>query len=292
MPVLLNKGQTINGIQVPNGFVVFGLDKNTEDKLTQGGAGSPVNLAVLGNTDAAAVKALVSKDGIPYALAQSGIPFVMPSSGSVASNGNLSGLTAFNVVYGWCYCYFPAGAVFAGSTAGWYLTNLTGATIGTIYADTYTSGQPSIPATPTPIVAAGPGAYTQATGADIPGPSCIVPADVMGANGTLYWERATNNNNSANQKIYNTYLGAQVLSGATHTTNPYHGALGTVKNRGSKLAQFGLNSQNGDPGNAGGMKYLTLDTTQPQTFTHAIRLNTATDYAVIESFAFYVRPKS
>lgn len=64
MPVLLNKGQTINGITVPNGFVVFGLDKDTEGKLTQGGAASPVNLAVLGDTDAAAVKGMVLGGGI------------------------------------------------------------------------------------------------------------------------------------------------------------------------------------------------------------------------------------
>lgn len=70
MPVLLNKGQTINGIAVPNGFVVFGLDKNTEDKLTQGGAGSAVNLAVLGDTDAAAVKGMVSGDGVPGLIAR------------------------------------------------------------------------------------------------------------------------------------------------------------------------------------------------------------------------------
>lgn len=243
------------------------------------------------STDADYAAAVVgAAGGVPMILAQSGIPFVMPSSGSVASNGNLSGLTAFNTVYGWCYCYFPAGAVFSGSAGGWYLTNLTGATVGTIYADTYSSGQPTIPDSPTPIIAAGPGAYTQATGADVPGPSCIVPAGALGPNGALYWERATNNNNSAGSKNYNTYLGATVLSGATHTTNPYHGALGTLKNRGSAQRQFCLNSQNGDPGNAGGMKYLTLDTNQAQVFAHSIRINTATDFAVIESFAFYYRP--
>lgn len=236
--------------------------------------------------------AVVGAADVYAALAQSGIPFVMPSSGSVASNGNLSGLTAFNTVYGWCYCYFPAGAVFAGSTAGWYLTNLTGATIGTIYANTYTSGQPSIPATPTPISAAGPGAYTQTTGADVPGPSCIVPADSMGANGAVAWERATNNNNSAGTKSYNVYFGAQVISGASQTTNPYAGGWGTLKNRGTKGAQYALNGQNGDVGNAGGQKYLTIDTTQAQVFSHALKLSVATDYAVIESFAFFIRPKS
>lgn len=230
--------------------------------------------------------------GIPQALAQSGIAFVLPSSGSVAANGNLSGLTAFNTSYGWCYCYFPAGAVFAGSVAGWYLTNLTGATVGTIYADTYTSGQPSIPAVPTPIVAAGPGAYTQTTGVDLPGPSAIVPANAMGPNGALYWERATNNNNTVGTKSYATFFGALSVSASSQTTNPYAGALGTIKNRGTNFAQHALNAQNGDVGSAGGMKYLTIDTTQAQIITHTLKLATATDYAVIETFAFYIRPKS
>jgi len=64
MPVLINKGQTINGISVPAGFAIFGLDKDTEDKLKQGGGGQTVNLAVLGDADAAAVKGMVSKAGI------------------------------------------------------------------------------------------------------------------------------------------------------------------------------------------------------------------------------------
>lgn len=230
--------------------------------------------------------------GIPQVLAQSGIAFVLPSSGSVAANGNLSGLTAFNTSYGWCYCYFPAGAVFAGSVAGWYLTNLTGATVGTIYNNTYTSGQPRIPAIPTPIVAAGPGAYTQTTAIDIPGPSAIVPAGAMGANGALYWERATNNNNTAGTKSYATFFGALSISAASQTTNPYAGAIGTIKNRGSASAQHALNSQNGDAGSAGGMKYLTIDTTQPQVISHTLKLAVATDYCVIETFAFYLRPNS
>lgn len=60
MPVLINKAQTINGVTVPAGFAIFGLDVDTEAKLKAGGAGTTVNLAVLGDTDATAVKGLVS----------------------------------------------------------------------------------------------------------------------------------------------------------------------------------------------------------------------------------------
>jgi hypothetical protein len=237
------------------------------------------------------VESLVSGDGIVRTLAQSGIPFILPSSGNIASNGNLSSLTGLPAAMGWSYLYFPAGAVYAGSAAGWYLCNMTGATFGTIYNNTYLSGQPSLPASPTPIVAAGPGAYTQTTGIDIPGPQAVVEAGAMGPNGAIQWERVTYTPNNANNKVINTYLGATVMCGHTATTITATGAAGTIKNRGDAAKNTSISTTYGDA-NAGSIKRTTVDTAQAQIVSHALQLAVATDYAIIESFGFYICPKS
>ena len=51
---------------------------------------------------------------------QSGLPIIMPSSGSIGTNGALTLNTALPQIYANCYMYFPVGAVFAGSAAGLY----------------------------------------------------------------------------------------------------------------------------------------------------------------------------
>ena len=225
-------------------------------------------------------------------LAQSAIPFLMPSSGTFGNNGAVSGLTSMNRTIPACYAYFPADAVYAGSLAAWYYTVMSGTTLGTVYADTYTNGTPAIPASPTALVCTGPGAYTQSTGVDIPGPAVTVPANFLGINGELQWERAINNNNSAGVKSYNTYFGGSVVQGSTQTTNPYEGGFGTVKNAGIATRQTSVNGQHGDVGNAGVLNYTTIDTTSDQVLSMTLKLATATDYAIIESFAMRLCPKA
>lgn len=222
-------------------------------------------------------------------LAESGIPFVRQSSCTVGNNGAISGMTGFNTVYGWCYTYWLAGGLFSGSEPGWYLTNLDHATSGKVYNYRYTTGTPTVPANPPAIVATGPGAYTQTTGLDIPGPNVVVPANLLGPNGSLVWERVQNNNNSAGNKVYETYLGANPVSGGTDNTNPYRAAQGRIHNRGVVTRQIAGNGQNGDTGALGGLKYLTCDTSQSIILSQTLNCQIATDYAVIESFYFGIR---
>jgi hypothetical protein len=62
------------------------------------------------------------------------------------------------------WLYFPAGAVYAGSLAGSYWCVPSSIVRATIYDNRYTSpGTLTAPASPTPIVAAGPGVFTQST---------------------------------------------------------------------------------------------------------------------------------
>jgi len=138
---------------------------------------------------------------IPITLAQGGIPVGIASSGSIGNNGALTGHTSLVVTYPNIYLYFPTGAIFTASLAGFYYCVMSSVTAGTIYNNTYTPGYglPQIPASPTAFVTTGPGAYTgTATALDLI--SVPVPAGVMGANGVLDIEHNWAVNNAAGAK--------------------------------------------------------------------------------------------
>lgn len=213
----------------------------------------------------------------------SAIPFVMVANGNITSTtGNITTGTAFDYVIGPSYTYFPAGALFASSPAGWYYVNWTAATLGVVYADTYTNGVPVIPAYPQPLTTV-IAAYTQVTGFDAVGPNYTIPGGSLGPNGVIEWRRIINNNNSAGQKIYNTYFGGSVFQGTTQTTNPKAAGAGSVANRGTELRQVAANAAHGDSGNASTLPKLTIDTRSDQVFSFSLQLATATDFAMIEA---------
>lgn len=218
----------------------------------------------------------------------SALPFVMPASGTVNNTaGAITTGTAFDYVIGPSYSYFPANQLFGGSPAGWYYTVWTAATIGTVYANTYLNGNAQIPAVPTPLTTVA-GAYTQVTGFDVLGPAFVIAANAMGPNGCIEWHRVVNNNNSAGQKIYNTFLGATSFQGVTQTTNPKEAGMGVVRNRGVVSRQAAANAAHGDNNNASAVTKLTIDTSQAQVFGFAMQLAVATDYAMIESHGIKV----
>ena len=102
---------------------------------------------------------------IPFS--RSSTPMILQSSGTVGANGALSNITALPETYsGGAYLHFPAGRLFAGSTAGLYWTVMTSTTAGTVFNNRYISGEPLPPPSLTPIVSSSMGAYTQVTGVD------------------------------------------------------------------------------------------------------------------------------
>lgn len=141
---------------------------------------------------------------VPFVLLSSTIPFVMVSSGTMGNNGALSGLTAVAFAYPRAYVYLPSGAISAGSAAGWYYAVFSYTTAATVYNNTYTTGTPTVPASPTAFVTTGPGAYTQTTGTSpsFYGPNTTLPANVVGKYGTADLFIVTANNNSAGSKGY------------------------------------------------------------------------------------------
>lgn len=140
--------------------------------------------------------------GVALVLNQGGIPFISLSSGSVAANGAISGITALSAIYPDAYCYFPANALATVKAAGWYYCTFSTTTAGVAFLDSYTSGAPTIPASPS-AVTDGKGAFTGDTGEEF-GPTFTVPA--LNATSLLRVTTAYTNTNNANVKTYRTRL--------------------------------------------------------------------------------------
>lgn len=227
-------------------------------------------------------------------LAQTAVPFIKASSGSMGNNGALTGLAALPATYSnGCYLYLPAGAIAAGvpAAAGWYFAVMSSATAGTVYNLTYTSGQPFVPATPSQFAftTTGPGAFTGVATA-VSGPSFTLPANVMGPNGVLELAAVYGCAGSTNSKTVAIKLGTATIYTQTTTTAANVAALAllTCQNQGLTNAQ--VSNQTGSVGfSATGQTYSTQDTTTNLT----LALNgmaIATENLIFDAFSATVTP--
>lgn len=218
------------------------------------------------------------------ALGQSNIPFVLVSSGTMGNNGALSGVTALPTTYASAYVYLPANAISAGSSAGWYYAVFSSTTAATVYNNTYTSGTPTIPGSPTAFVTTGPGAYTQTTGSYISAYTVSVPANSMGTNGAVRLEGLLGYNNTAGSKAARLLFGGSYVSSVAGTTTTNTAFFGGVANRGVANSQVQISSGGMQyTGTTTGLTYLTKDTTSAQDMVVQMQLvSAATDTLVLE----------
>lgn len=230
----------------------------------------------------------------PYTLSQSAVPFIMPSSGSMGNNGALTMTTALpNAYLGGGFIYLPANAISVGSAAGWYWYVGTTTTTGTVYNNTYTSGpvKQSIPSTPTAFVTTGPGAYTQSTSvtADFDGPKITVPANSIGANGSLELYSLFTVPNNANTKPV-----AIKESGSTLSTSSGLASVAgqkfwwTFENRNNPAINLGQSGV-GALVSGNSSLFFTRNTALDTVWNFSFALGTATDYIVLESFEVQVK---
>lgn len=236
-------------------------------------------------------------NGVPIILAQSAIPMILPSSGTMGANGSLTGLTAlpYTVFPQPCFMYFPAGKVFSGSPAGMYYASITAATTAQVYNNMYTSGRPqdAIPVVPTPVVDAGPGAYTQTTAADIEMFSVPLPGMMLGLWGSLRFRAMWAGNNNANAKIIPSKLGGTQFGGSSIniTSSPGGTQIRGLTNRGSynkQICMGGSAFANGADGTS--PTYLAIDTSVDKALTLSANMATATDYMILEGFVAEILP--
>lgn len=226
--------------------------------------------------------------GTTYILAQSGVPMILPSSGSIGNNGALTLTTALPATYsGGCYMYFPANAIAAGVPAGLYYVVMSSTTVGTIYNNTYSSGTPAIPASPTAFVTTGPGAYTQTTATEITLASITVPPSTIGSYGTLRYSAQPQWNNSAGAKVKTVKFGGTTFLSVSRTTTTNDEWLLSIRNQG-EAAQVHANSV--VPTSNITVTRRAINTAQSQAFAVIGQVAVATDYILLESFSLEVMP--
>lgn len=214
--------------------------------------------------------------GIANLYAQN-IPFIFAPSGSIAvTTGVVTLGTALDKTYPNCYMYFPAGA-WTGSTAGWYYVVMSSTTLGTVNSNAYTTGVPTIPASPT-LVTTGAGAYTQTTGSYIAGPQFTVQGNLVGVNGKLRSNYGFTATNSAGNKFVKAVYGTAISGdGALLTTGLYQANSVTISNLGIATKQTYLQTFAAE-----GFDLTSVTSSSNQTFSLQCKLATATDWMVIQ----------
>lgn len=227
-------------------------------------------------------------------FAQTAIPFVIASSGSMANNGAISGLAALPATYSnGCYLYLPVNSISASlpASAGWYFAIMSSATAGTVYNNNYASGQPVLwtAATATAFVTTGPGAFTGVSTA-VTGPNWSLPANTLGPNGVLEIAAVYGCAGSVNSKTVGVSFGAAAIYSQTTTTAANVAALAllTCQNQGKTNAQ--VSNQTGAVGfSATGQTYSTQDTTTNLTLAMT-GTKVAAENLIFDSFSVTVTP--
>jgi hypothetical protein len=198
------------------------------------------------------------------------------------------------------YILLPTGAIFAGSAAGWYYIQLASTTQGTLFNNTYSSGLPVVPGSPTAFSTTGPGAYT-ATTAGTNGPALTINANVIGINGRLELYVLADYSNTANQKNVQGLLGAQLFGGQFNNTanNQQIPMLFSITNRGVANKQsftennIGVGGVDSAASQTAPSRGAGIDTTSNQTLAITTALTTASsDWVVLESYSIKLFPSS
>jgi hypothetical protein len=175
-----------------------------------------------------------------------GIPFVIPpgdgGSTGLLFTGTLGTFSLAGSPPAWaslkgCYIWMPAG--FGGSAypAGWYWGVFSGDTAGILYMDTYVSGIPKRPISPTPFPVNLSGRITTPT-SEITGPTGFtLKGGSLGPNGKLKFHAKVTGNITSN-KAYSVFLGSNRLFLISPiTTSPTVEFLVSSSNQGSESMQ-------------------------------------------------------
>lgn len=226
-------------------------------------------------------------------LQKTAIPFIIAPTGTMANNGAITLGTALPSTYANAYIYLPAGAVAAGvpAAAAWLFCQMSSATVGTVFNNAYTTGVPTIPTSPTAFATTGPGAYTGVTTA-VTGPQITIPANTLGANGTLRIFSLWTNPSTAGNKTDAVSVGGTTVYSAGLGTGATSNAVSTeIICRGSQAAQVAPSSNNsGYQFNGNANQYLTINFALAQIVAFVGTVATATDFIVLEGYGIEVMP--
>ena len=229
-----------------------------------------------------------------------GIPFVMfPGNGSTVGLQFTGSAGAFTLsasaiptnhyaLLSGFYTYLPAN--FGGQTidAGWYWATLSSDTAGILYQNTYTSGTPTIPATPTAFVANLTGWLTQSLSEITALNGFTLFGGSLGKNGDLTWWWRLGGNTSGSKAI-KIKLGGTTLMNIPVSTSPGVEASGKIKNIGRQDKQIiSRYSSLTGIGQAGATysanEVSSIDTSSDKTITVTLLLQTTSDALALMAF--------
>lgn len=226
------------------------------------------------------------------------VPAILPSSGTVAANGQITLSTALPATYSvGCWLYLPATALASG-ISGMYYAVFSSTTVGTVYTNYGDPAVGFIPTIPSGILtpAVGTGvAYTQTTAADISVMSKLLPGNYLGANGTLRGEYSFLLPNTANTKTCKTKLAGTDIRSIALTSSPSYRDNYVFKCTGSINNQFmtpGTNSTTpfGITTSIIPSQYA-IDLTTSQWLIMVLRLANAVDYAILNYVTIDIKRK-
>ncbi len=223
----------------------------------------------------------------PVTTLLSGIPFILLSSWTFGANGGLTlavGLPNSSITV--AYCYFPANAIATGVPAGWYYTTFSSTTVGIVYNNTYTTGVPVIPASPTAF-ATSAGSVTAQITTVVQAQNATLPGGSLGNNGRVRAYSLFQANNSAASKVASmTIGGGQITTFTLSSSNVMSEAMHTTQNIGVQNAQISraatYNSLTSTP------NWSTVDTAADQVLAVNLTLGTAAtgDYIISYNVEF------
>jgi hypothetical protein len=231
----------------------------------------------------ASVEALVAAS-VSSSLLTCGIPVGIPSSGSIGANGALSNIAAFPTTFNnpGVFLYFPVGAVYAGSAAGFYWTVMSSTTAGTVYDNILVVSAPAIPASPTAVVSAGPGVYTQTT-VEVTALTATLYAAQVDSNASIRVVESTvvpvnGNTKSVRHRLNNTILWYRNPATYNFETHEFVMVCRGLQNQVTSKSDVSLVNA----GNSVLGQYTAIDLTVDRTYAVTLQLSSASDYIVID----------
>lgn len=205
----------------------------------------------------------------------------------MANNGAVTYGTSLGRTLATGWHLLPPGSIAAGVPAAdtWYYVQMSSATVGVVFNNTYTIGPTAAPASPTAFVTTGPGAFTGSTTLAT-GPAVSIGAGTMGNLGTLRSESSNSNNNSAGVKQFSVVLGATQFLNISQTTVTTAGIAVDITNQGDATHQMGDVAVNSftPQGSAMGAIFGTENTAAALTLSIRLIKGVATDFAIIERY--------
>lgn len=218
-------------------------------------------------------------------LYSSACPVIVPSSGTMNDNGSLTGLSLLPIAYAFAYLFFPTGAVFAGSPSGFYYARFTDTAEAIIFNNLLLPGQvPRFISVPTPIMATGPGAYTQST-TQIALITINIPGGTLRDSGVCEIFNLYSFSNSANAKDISISYGGNTVQAFTITGARSYQNIFSIYNQGigNRQVVFPL-VPNGYGGSGSLNDYLSTNTIDNFSISVLGTLSVDTDYIVLEAF--------